>query len=279
MGAGPQVASEAEERRVGGAADANTHHQAVAESVAATLRGRILDGELGDGDVLPKQDDLLAEFRVGRTTLRQAMWILETEGLVTVRRGKVGGAVVHAPRPQDAAHMFGMVMHVRRVPLEDLSLALRSLEPVCVGLCARRPDRAGTVVPQLQTVHDEMIRHLDDGAAYIRATRGFHEAIVRGCGNQTMQILLSAVEELWSRQERFWMSEGLRETGRTARLAGALEHAQLIELIAAGDDVAAYHLAVRHLEGAHAFPLSAHGDRPVTTQERATADPRTTPSG
>ncbi|MEU8138266.1 FadR/GntR family transcriptional regulator [Streptodolium elevatio] len=239
------------------------HHQAVAEAVAATLRRRILNGELGDGDVLPKQDDLLAEFQVGRTTLRQAMWILETEGLVTVRRGKVGGAVVHAPRPQDAAHMFGMVMQARRVPLEDLSLALRSLEPVCVGLCARRPDRDRTVVPELQSVHDEMIRHLDDGAAYIRATRGFHEAIVRNCGNQTMQILLSAVEELWSRQERLWMTEGLRETGRTTRLAGALEHAQLIELIAAGDDVGAYHLAVRHLEGAHAFPLSAHGSRPV----------------
>jgi DNA-binding GntR family transcriptional regulator len=89
-----------------------------------------------------------------------------------------------------------------------------------------------------------------------------------------MQILLSAVEELWSRQERAWMDQGLRETGRTTRLAGALEHARLIELIAAGDDVGAYQLAARHLEGAHAFPLSTHGGRPVDS-----GDPRANDQG
>ncbi|GAA4990690.1 GntR family transcriptional regulator [Yinghuangia aomiensis] len=262
----------AEGPRTGSLPDGEGRSRAVAEAVASVLRRRILDGVLEDGDTLPKQDVLLAEFRVGRTTLRQAMRILETEGLVTVRRGKIGGAVVHAPRPQDAAYMFGMVMHKRRVPLEDLSLALRSLEPVCVGLCARRPDRDRAVLPELEAVHDEMVRHLDDGAVYVRATRRFHEAIVRTCGNQTMQILLSAIEELWGRQEALWMSKGLRETGRTTRLAGALEHAQLIELIAAGDEVGAYRLAVRHLEGAHAFPLSTHGSHPVEAGERTSAD-------
>ena len=68
--------------------------------VAGTLRRRILDGELEDGSWLPKQEDLIDEFGVSKPSMREAMRILETEGLLTVQRGNVGGAVVHTPRQQ-----------------------------------------------------------------------------------------------------------------------------------------------------------------------------------
>jgi len=238
-------------------------HTAIAEVVADTLRHRILEGDLVDGDVLPKQDELMAEFDVGRTTLRQAIRILETEGLLTVRRGNMGGSVVHRPTPEDAAHMFGMVMHARRVTLEDLARALRRLEPVCVALCAQRPDRMEAVVPRLREVHARMTPTVDDGLAYIRASREFHEAIVAGCGNRTMQILLGMVETLWARQERMWAERSVREVGSETRLLGVREHEHLIDLIVDGDETLAYRYAVRHLEGAHAYPLQAFAERPV----------------
>jgi DNA-binding FadR family transcriptional regulator len=68
----------------------------VAESVAAELRARIL-GQGGEDYQLPTQDQLMAEFGVSHPSIREAIRILETEGLVTVRRGKVGGAQVHRP--------------------------------------------------------------------------------------------------------------------------------------------------------------------------------------
>src|SRR5918996_2342005 len=92
----------------------------VAEMVADILRARIVDGALGDGDLLPKQDDLLEEFRVSRPSIREAMRILETEGLVSVRRGNIGGAEVHAPKPSNAAYMLGLVMQSKHVRLGDL---------------------------------------------------------------------------------------------------------------------------------------------------------------
>src|SRR3954462_298831 len=80
----------------------------VAEMLADVLRDRILSGELADGDLLPKQDDLLEEFGTSKASAREAFRILETEGLVTVLRGNVGGAVVHRPKPETAAYMLGL---------------------------------------------------------------------------------------------------------------------------------------------------------------------------
>ena len=78
--------------------------------VAGALRTRILSGELADGAMLPKQDELLEEFGVSLPPIREALRILETEGLITVQRGNVGGAVVHAPQESKVVYMMGLVL-------------------------------------------------------------------------------------------------------------------------------------------------------------------------
>ena len=69
-----------------------------AEVAVAALRRRIILGRLGEGDVLPSEDDLMAELGVSKPTLRQAIRILESESLVTVRRGAHGCMRVSVPR-------------------------------------------------------------------------------------------------------------------------------------------------------------------------------------
>jgi DNA-binding FadR family transcriptional regulator len=63
--------------------------------IARDLRNRILNGTIADGEMLPRQDELLEAFGVSMPSLRGALQILETEGLITVLRGSVGGAIVH----------------------------------------------------------------------------------------------------------------------------------------------------------------------------------------
>src|ERR1700709_1109891 len=117
--------------------------------VAGDLRRQIIDGELFDGDLLPRQEVLVDQFRVSLVSLREALRILETEGLVSVRRGNRGGAVVHDPAKSSAAYMLGLVLQSDSVPLTDLGLALQELEPSCAALAAQREDRATTLVPEL----------------------------------------------------------------------------------------------------------------------------------
>src|ERR1700694_3034101 len=140
----------------------------IAEIVADELRRQIIDGELADGDLLPRQELLVEQFNVSLVSLREALRILETEGLVSVRRGNRGGAVVHAPAKTSAAYMLGMFLQSEYVRLGDLGMALQELEPTCAALAARRVDRADALVPELKQINEAMAAHLDDGGRFHR---------------------------------------------------------------------------------------------------------------
>ncbi len=128
----------------------------IAEIVADELRRQIIDGELADGDLLPRQEVLVEQFNVSLISLREALRILETEGLVSVRRGNRGGAIVHAPAKTSAAYMLGLLLQSESVEVADLGMALQELEPACAALAAQRRDRADTLVPQLKQINDSM---------------------------------------------------------------------------------------------------------------------------
>ncbi len=175
----------------------------VAELVADAIRTQIVAGTLPDGSLLPKQDQLISEFQVSRPSFREALRILESEGLISVRRGNVGGAQVHAPTPDNAARTLGLVLQARNVALDDLAAALDVIEPACAAHCALRADRNSTVVPQLR----ELTRkgravELQDMAGAALIFQEFHQAIIDGCGNATLVIVIGALESLWSLHKR-----------------------------------------------------------------------------
>jgi DNA-binding FadR family transcriptional regulator len=228
--------------------------------LADVLRDRILSGELADGAVLPKQDDLLAEFGTSKASAREAFRILETEGLVTVLRGNVGGAVVHRPKPETAAYMLGLVLQSKAVHLSDVGAALQYVEPLCAALCAGRPDRGSAVVPRLEAAHQALVDAINEGdeAGAVPASRTFHEELVKCSGNETMILVAGALESLWSAHEESW-SVAASEAGRfpepLLRKRALQEHEQLIEAIAAGDIDRATRTARRHLHTAQQYPL------------------------
>ena len=67
-----------------------------AELVAAQLRRQIVRGDLREGDALPPEATLMEQFAVSRPTLREAFRVLESEALISVRRG----ARRRCPRPR-----------------------------------------------------------------------------------------------------------------------------------------------------------------------------------
>jgi DNA-binding FadR family transcriptional regulator len=240
----------------------------LAEMVAEGLRERIISGELADGSMLPKQDDLLAEFRVSPPSIREALRILETEGLITVQRGNVGGAVVHRPQPNKTAYMLAMVLQSRAVDLLDVQTAMRHLEPVCVAACASRGDRETTILPRLKANIDACRANIDNADIYIGLARQFHVEIVEGCGNETMSLIIGALEQLWSAQVDRLARKPAQHgafADRSIRLSTLKDHEKLYRLIAKGDSAGAereardhYSDAAQETEGwQHAFDLDA----------------------
>lgn len=232
----------------------------LAELVAARLRTRILAGEFTDGGQLPRQEDLLAEFRVSKPSIREALRILETEGLITVRRGNVGGANVHPPQAATAAHTLAMVLEAKQVRLRDVGIALQHIEPRCASLCATRADREDEVLPYLRDVQQRAYEAVDDRLALSRLALEFHELLVARCGSETLITLVGALESLWARSQQAWTAEGVDrgqvldpEIARTSLAT----HDELIRLIEAGDADGTARAAHDHLQGSHFF---AHVD-------------------
>src|SRR5579859_1399256 len=89
---------------ISAASDAvNVRVPKTAELVATHIRRQIVLGQLSQGDALPSETALMLEFNISRPTLREAFRILESEGLITVRRGARGGARVQEPSSEVAA--------------------------------------------------------------------------------------------------------------------------------------------------------------------------------
>jgi len=230
----------------------------LAEVVAGVLRERIVDGALGDGDLLPKQDELIEEFRISRPTLREALRVLENEGLLTVRRGSVGGSVIQVPTADASAYTFGLVLQSRRATISDLAAAIKHIEPISASLCATRPDRVREVVPVLRTNLRQTEAATSDGPQFTALARQFHELLVSCCGNETLILTVGALESLWSEQERQWAvraaSEGSYPEERYRRDV-LTAHVALVAAIEAGDAEAAGHLDASHLQHSQRYTL------------------------
>ncbi len=237
----------------------------VAEIVAGTLRSRILTGVLADGDMLPKQEELLTEFGVSPPCIREAFRILETEGLITVLRGNVGGAIVHVPQAGTAAYMLGLVLQARSVTLLDLIEGMRLLEPACAAQAALRPDRETTVLPRLRANIDASMEALDDPNVFIGLARAFHIELVNHCGNETMSLVVGTLERLWSAQvDEFARAKSVHGTfaDRSVRLSLAREHERIYRAIAEGDAMSAERALRDHYSGSpaerrHGFDTAA----------------------
>lgn len=241
----------------------------VAEIVASRLRDDILTGRLKEGDVLPSQEHLLTELGVSPPALREAIHILEADGLISVRRGNVGGAVVHMPSAERTAHMIGMVLQSRDATPSDVSGALLYLEPVCAGMCAARDDRLTEVVPFLEAEIRLQIEQFDDAGRYVPNARRFHEALVSRCGNESMILLVGSLELIWSAHESaVWSDEttgpGSDRAVRADTMRAALkDHQRIVEAIREGNQNKAIRVAHEHLAAARRNTLAFGMDKTI----------------
>jgi GntR family transcriptional regulator, transcriptional repressor for pyruvate dehydrogenase complex len=243
----------------------------IAESVAAALRDRILSAD--DGYRLPTQDQLVEDFGVSYPSIREAIRILETEGLVTVRRGNVGGAEVHRPDESSAAYHLGLALQGSRVTLRDLASGLQALEPLCAAECARREDRGEAVVPALQANIDASAALVGDGVAFTHAAREFHDLLVALTPTATVRFVVSSLVALWSAQEEAW-AEVLTTRGEYPSEAEAeaavAAHRRILDEIAAGNAADAERFARAHLAATQALLLARFEDGVVNaTSSRA----------
>jgi GntR family transcriptional regulator, transcriptional repressor for pyruvate dehydrogenase complex len=206
--------------------------------IADELRQLIIAGELDEGDSLGNEPDLIERFGVSRPSLREALRILETEGLISVKRGVFGGVVVHRPDQRQTGRTAALVLQARDVQLADVYEARTIMEPAAVRIVAGSRGRKGAA-RRLRELIDQQEEAIDDPEAFARANARFHQELVATAGNQTLEIVYEMLDEVVTRAVTA-VSQADGDGGSTAtRRRGVRSQRRLTDLIEAGDAEAA----------------------------------------
>jgi DNA-binding FadR family transcriptional regulator len=230
------------------------HTPKMAELIGGSLRRQIARGELKEGDALPSEATLMEQFGVSRPTLREAFRVLESEALITIRRGAHGGARVQVPDGAIAARYAGLVLEYRGTTLRDVYDARSVIESSCAGMAAARHEEDD--FGNLTTLFDE-ISATEDIAQRITLHARFDAAVVAASGNQTMIVLSSMLRAIIDKSTlESVVATGDDPSTKKAYEDAHLAHARLLELIKSGDVEGATAHWHRHLELAKDFVLS-----------------------
>jgi len=232
----------------------------VAHRIAGELRTRI--GELPGGAVLPPMDVLGQQFHASVPTVRQALKILESEGRLTVRRGRHGGSVICDGKPPESFQAIENAMRAEHLTYWESAVALRCLMAACAGICASREDRAEAVIPTLRAVHRQTHRMVNaTQGIWIRAEIQFHAELVNLCGNPALVSLARALEAMLISDPEFATEKHLVRLEPPPPRAQVLdEHADVIARIERGDrDGVVAHGQVHLLRTCGCLALQAAG--------------------
>src|SRR5712671_5350535 len=113
------------------------HVPKASDVLADDLRERILRGDFPEGTALPTERGLVTQTRMSRTTVREALRILEVQGLVRIKTGRSGGAFVQRPGGESVASSVNLLIRGRQVRMAALLETREAIEPACAQLAAK----------------------------------------------------------------------------------------------------------------------------------------------
>lgn len=223
-----------------------------AELVANRLRRMIVDGELGDGDFLPREAELMAQFGVSRPTLREAVRVLESQRLVEVRRGSRTGARVRIPGPEIVARPAALLLELSGATLADVMAARIAIEPLAARLLAETGTKAAH--QEIERLVGEIPAARKNGEL-ARASAHLHLRLVQLSGNATLAMIAGMLHEISERHT----ATAIRGTDNMAPKEDydrmLRSYRRLVGLVAKRDGAGAEAHWRRHMENAAAALL------------------------
>jgi GntR family transcriptional regulator, transcriptional repressor for pyruvate dehydrogenase complex len=162
--------------------------------VADRLRGMILAGKLRAGHRLPTEAELRKQFKVGRSTIREALRMLTSERLLTTSRGVGGGSSVARLNHDDVTEMLesaiAVLSHSEGVSVAELLEARELLEVPAARLAAAR-----RTADQLEVIRKTIPASLDTVPMrrIFVVNRAFHEALLDAASNRLMHAMTEPV--------------------------------------------------------------------------------------
>ncbi len=166
-----------------------------ADVLAGILREKILEGDLLEGADLPNERDLGVQSGLSRASVREALRILEGEGLIATRTGRNGGSAVLRPSSATIERSVGIFIRGQRIRFEAVLETRAAIEPPSARFAALH--RTDADMAEMERCHIKLKQASDAGdvAAYVRANLDWHVQVVRASHNELLIAFISAVSQ------------------------------------------------------------------------------------
>lgn len=224
-------------------------------AVSRRIREAIVTGKVEVGTELPSEKDLARELGVGRSTVREALRILQAQGLLS------GGDTVSTHRPrvsaEQALQIAGVtmenVLRLGRIPLGDLIDLRVLIEGAAVEQAAQREagEAQGVALEETRAAIRAMREATQTKNVEIDAFRAadlrFHKSLVAASGNLAFPLVMSVLREAISGH----LGEALHRERDPRSTMDALthEHEAILEAVASGKGRRARTLIGDHIRG------------------------------
>lgn len=210
------------------------------EEILDQLEAGIAAGHLSAGDRLPAERELAAGFGVSRTSVREALRVLEALGLVTVRRGADHGVVLREEPENALVPLFRFHLALRHLRLESL-IEFRVLAETWAAAAAAERGAIDEIGPLLATMEASPL----DQVAFHELDAAFHISLARASGNELVALVLEGARTAIQRA----MLQAILEVDDwpATRTRLVEEHRAIVEAIAAREPAAASNRMAEHI--------------------------------
>lgn len=207
----------------------------VAEAIAGAILARICEGGLKIGSHLPGEAQMLADYGVGRGSLREALRILEVHGIIRIKAGPGGGPIVIGATTQDFGRMASLYFQANGINFREVIDTRLVLEPILARMAAENRD------PKLaeELLAEETSTESDQ--AYLRTSEQFHRRVASMSGNKVLNLISHAMEDIFHAR----VMGMLYPPERRGDVVKA--HRAIAKAIAAGDGAKAEKLMREHM--------------------------------
>lgn len=239
-----KTATKGRRRKTGDAVEAKprvfktTQKRRAYEDVVDQIEGAILVGELKEQDRLPGERDLTIQFGVSRATIREALRVLQSRGLVEVRHGDPGGPIVRANPGAGVTSVLSSMFRAKRLTLTDVVQFRMIIEGAAAAYAANASKKA---IAAIRDAYKEMEK-ATTWEEQVRCDILFHRRVAEASGNPLFALVVEALHQFNSIAT--WQSKRPLDQARRETLE---VHGMILGAIEAGNAADAEEFSRYHL--------------------------------
>jgi GntR family transcriptional repressor for pyruvate dehydrogenase complex len=212
--------------------------------LAERLKQDILSDAYPPGSMLPTERELVSATGLSRGSVREALRMLQAQGIVATRAGRYGGSTVSIPSDDHLAGHINLYARGRGIPFTALAEVRLALEPRVAALAAERRTEEDLIL--LRAISDRIEKTAideNDLEAFLVENVNWHDALSAASHNDLLCALATSVSGLMFEASKLREFASIELRKRVCRA-----HAKILEAIEAGDAERARHRAQIDIE-------------------------------